>query len=365
MTSLHRRALAEFVGTAFLVAAVIGSGIAATRLSPGQVGLQLLENSLVTGGALLALILALQPVSAAFNPLVTLVERALGQLTTGEVIVLVLAQFAGGIVGAMVANLMFGLPAISLSSQHRNSGAHWLGELVATLGLLLVIFGAARAGRSERIAFAVAGYILAAYWFTSSTSFANPAVTLARMLSNSFAGIAPTSVAGFVLAQLLGGGLGYLLVRALYPSTGADQPDAGKGNHVMTDTPTVLLVCVHNAGRSQMAAGWLTALAGDRVRVRSAGSEPADQINPVAAEAMREAGIDITGAQPSLLTTEAVEQADVVITMGCGDACPIFPGKRYLDWQLTDPAGQPIEVVRVIRDDIKARVQALIEELQL
>jgi arsenate reductase len=131
----------------------------------------------------------------------------------------------------------------------------------------------------------------------------------------------------------------------------------------MTDTPVVLLVCVHNAGRSQMAAGWLTALAGDRVQVRSAGSEPADRINPTAAEAMREVGIDITGAQPSLLTTDAVERADVVITMGCGDACPVFPGKRYLDWQLTDPAGQPIEVVREIRDDIKARVLELIDEL--
>jgi arsenate reductase len=136
----------------------------------------------------------------------------------------------------------------------------------------------------------------------------------------------------------------------------------------MTDSteagvPTVLLVCVHNAGRSQMAAGWLTALAGDRVRVRSAGSEPAARINPVAAAAMREVGIDITEARPALLTTDAVEQADVVITMGCGDACPVFPGKHYLDWQLTDPAGQPIEVVREVRDDIKVRVQALIGEL--
>jgi len=127
--------------------------------------------------------------------------------------------------------------------------------------------------------------------------------------------------------------------------------------------PSVLLVCVHNAGRSQMAAGWLTALAGDRVLVRSAGSEPADQLNPVAVEAMAGVGIDITAAQPSLLTTGAVQQSDVVITMGCGAACPYFPGKRYLDWELTDPAGQPIEVVREIRDDIKARVQILIDEL--
>lgn len=218
MTLRYRRALAEFVGTGFLVAAVIGSGIAATRLSPGQVGLQLLENSLVTGGALLALILALQPVSAAFNPVVTLVERALGKLTTRDTVVLLAAQFAGGIVGAVVANLMFSQPAISLSHQHRSGGGHWLGELVATLGLLLVILGAARAGRAERIAFAVAGYIVAAYWFTSSTSFANPAVTVARMLSDSFAGIAPTSVVGFILAQVAGGVLGYLLIRLLYPA---------------------------------------------------------------------------------------------------------------------------------------------------
>ena len=128
--------------------------------------------------------------------------------------------------------------------------------------------------------------------------------------------------------------------------------------------PTVLFVCVHNAGRSQMAAGWLRHLAGDTVEVRSAGSEPADQINPVAVEAMREVAIDITGATPQLLATETVKDSDVVITMGCGDACPIFPGKRYEDWELTDPAGQPLEVVREVRDDIRARVEKLVAELQ-
>jgi arsenate reductase len=128
--------------------------------------------------------------------------------------------------------------------------------------------------------------------------------------------------------------------------------------------PTVLFVCVHNAGRSQMAAGWLRQLAGDTVDVRSAGSEPANQINPVAVAAMREVGIDITGATPQLLATETVKDSDVVITMGCGDACPIFPGKRYEDWALTDPAGQPIEVVRQVRDDIRGRVEKLIVELR-
>jgi len=127
--------------------------------------------------------------------------------------------------------------------------------------------------------------------------------------------------------------------------------------------PTVLFVCVHNAGRSQMAAGWLAHLAGDRIDVRSAGSVPADQVNPNAVAVMSEAGIDIAGQQPKILTVDAVREADVVITMGCGDTCPIFPGKRYEDWELTDPAGQPVEVVREVRDDIKARVEALLAEI--
>ncbi|MFC4335453.1 arsenate reductase ArsC [Salininema proteolyticum] len=131
----------------------------------------------------------------------------------------------------------------------------------------------------------------------------------------------------------------------------------------MSEKPSVLFVCVHNAGRSQMAAGWLAHLAGDRVEVRSAGSAPADEVNPAAVEAMAEVGIDITDQSPKILTTEAVEASDVCVTMGCGDACPVFPGKRYLDWKLDDPAGQGVEAVRPIRDEIKARVEALIGEL--
>ncbi len=131
----------------------------------------------------------------------------------------------------------------------------------------------------------------------------------------------------------------------------------------MTGRPSVLFVCVHNAGRSQMAAAWLTHLAGDAVEVRSAGSAPADQVNPAAVEAMREVGIDIAAAQPRILTTDAVEASDVVITMGCGDTCPVFPGKTYLDWDLEDPAGKGVESVRPIRDEIRTRVQRLVEEL--
>ncbi|HEY1618814.1 MAG TPA: aquaporin [Streptosporangiaceae bacterium] len=214
---LARRALAELLGTAFLVAAVIGSGIAAVRLSPGAVGLELLENSLITGGALVALILALQPVSAAFNPVVTLVERLLGAISTTTALALAAAQVTGGILGAIAANLMFGLPAVTIAVHPRTGAGLWLGEVVATLGLVLVIFGMARAGRTGSIGIAVGGYITAAYWFTSSTSFANPAVTISRMFSDTFAGISPSSAPMFILMQLVGGLAAWLLVRALYP----------------------------------------------------------------------------------------------------------------------------------------------------
>ncbi len=216
MTDLARRAGAELVGTAFLVTAVVGSGIAAQRLSPDDVGLQLLENSLVTGAALVALILALQPVSASFNPVVTLVERALGLIGTRTAVTLAGAQLLGGLLGVVVANLMFDLDAVSFSTHERTGAGIWLGEVVATIGLVLVVFGCLRSGRSETVAYAVGGYIMAAYWFTSSTSFANPAVTIARMFSDTFAGIAPASVPMFVVMQLVGGVLALGLVRFLF-----------------------------------------------------------------------------------------------------------------------------------------------------
>ncbi len=216
--TLSRRLVAELLGTAFLVAAVIGSGIAASRLSPGDTGLQLLENSLATGAALVALIIAFQPVSASFNPVVTLVERAVGRIGTTEAVAFVVAQVVGGCLGAIAANVMFGLDAVAVSGHTRDGGGVLLGEAVATFGLVLVVFGALRSDRIETVAYAVGGYIAAAYWFTSSTSFANPAVTLARTLSDTFAGIAPSSVAAFVALQLVGGALAALAVRFLHPA---------------------------------------------------------------------------------------------------------------------------------------------------
>ena len=212
-----RKAFAELLGSALLTATVVGSGIAAQRLSPHDTGLELLENAVVTGAALVALILALGPVSAAFNPVVTLAERAFGAISTATASVLVAAQLAGCCAGAVLANLMFDLPAVTVSTHHRATTGLWLGEVVATFGLLVVVFGVVRAGRSSMVAYAVGAYITAAYWFTSSTSFANPAITVARTLSDTFAGIAPASVPAFVLFQLLGGALAVGAVLVLYP----------------------------------------------------------------------------------------------------------------------------------------------------
>ena len=166
----------------------------------------------------MALILALQPVSASFNPVVTLVERALGRIDTVTAAALVAAQMVGGLLGVVVANLMFDLDAVSVSTRDRSGSGQLLGEVVATLGLVLIVFGSLRSARVETVAFAVGGYIAAAYWFTSSTSFANPAVTVARMLSDTFAGITPGSVLPFVAMQLVGGALGAALVLLLHPA---------------------------------------------------------------------------------------------------------------------------------------------------
>ncbi len=215
---LPRRLLAELLGSAFLAAVVIGSGIAAQQLSPRDVGLELFENAAATATGLFAIILMFGPVSGGhFNPVVSAVDAAFGGLRRRDLLGYLPAQVAGCILGAILANAMFAKPAVSISTHHRASPAHLLAEIVATLGLLLVIFALARTRRSASAPAAVAAYIAAAYWFTSSTSFANPAITVGRMFSDTFAGIAPASVPGFVLAQLAGGCLAVLAIRALYP----------------------------------------------------------------------------------------------------------------------------------------------------
>jgi arsenate reductase len=214
---LSRRLLAEFLGSAFLAALVIGSGIAAQNLSHDR-GLELLENAAATATGLFAIILMFGPVSGGhFNPVVSLVDACFGGLSRRDALAYVPAQVAGCIAGAIVANGMFELAAISISTHHRASAAHLLAEVVATLGLLLVIFSLARSGRASTAPAAVGAYIGAAYWFTSSTSFANPAISIGRMLSDTFAGIAPASVPAFIAAQLGGALLAIAVIEALYP----------------------------------------------------------------------------------------------------------------------------------------------------
>ncbi len=220
--TLARKATAEGVGTALLAAVVVGSGIFAQRLSPGDVGLQLLENSTATAAGLVALILAFGSVSGAhFNPVVSLADRIFGGLSTREFAAYVPAQIAGACAGVIVANLMFDLDAITVSTQARDASGVLLGEVVATSGLLVVILGVVRSGRVAAAPFAVAGYIAAAYWFTSSTSFANPAVTIGRTLTDTFAGIEPSSAVWFIPAQIVGALLAVALARFLFPDTPA------------------------------------------------------------------------------------------------------------------------------------------------
>src|ERR1700731_5437218 len=247
--ALWRRLTAEFLGSAFLAAIVIGAGIAAQRLSPSDTGLELLENSAATAAGLFAIILMFGPVSGAhFNPVVSFADAALGGLSWRDAAAYLPAQVAGCVTGAVAANLMFAQAAVSVSVKHRASSAHALSEVIATAGLVLVIFALARSGRAHTAPAAVGAYIGAAYWFTASTSFANPAITVGRMLSDSFAGIAPSSVPVFIAAQVGGGIAGVAIIRILYPALPA-APAAG-------------VVVPHETANGQELAG-LAQAAGD------------------------------------------------------------------------------------------------------
>jgi glycerol uptake facilitator-like aquaporin len=260
-TVLWRRAVAEFLGTALLVTVVVGSGIMATTLST-DVGLRLLANSTATALGLAVLILVFGPVSGAhFNPVVSIADWWLGRraghgLSARHLTVYVSAQIAGAIGGAILANLMFGLAAVSWSRHERSNAGLWLGEVVATAGLILLVFALARSGRTSVAPAAVGAYIGAAYWFTSSTSFANPAVTIGRAFTDTFAGIAPASVPGFVVAQLVGLVVGVALLLVLYPRA---------GNHVGNAADDI--VVPHNVAPPEPAGSVRHAPVNDRLRL--------------------------------------------------------------------------------------------------
>ena len=269
---LWRRLLAEFLGSAFLAAVVIGSGIAAQRLSPGQTGLQLLENAAATAAGLFAIILMFGPVSGGhFNPVVSFVDAFFGGLSWRDAGAYLPAQVAGCMAGAVAANLMFALPAVSISGKHRATPAHFLSEVIATIGLLLVIFALARSGRSRSAPAAVGAYIGAAYFFTSSTSFANPAITVGRMFSATFAGIAPSSVPPFIAAQVLGGIAAAGIIKVLYP---AITPAVGRGHHLPPQRRA--------HGRAS------------RIRRRAAGRGPAVRPGPVSVSRQPEGALPCT-----------------------------------------------------------------------
>jgi glycerol uptake facilitator-like aquaporin len=225
--ALWRRLVAELLGSAFLAAVVIGSGIAAVQLSPGDTGLELLENAAATAAGLFAIILMFGPVSGGhFNPAVSFVDAWFGGLRWRDAAAYLPVQVAGCVAGAVAANLMFSRAAVSISARHRASPGHFLSEIIATAGLLLVIFALARTGRARTAPAAVGAYIGAAYFFTSSTSFANPAITVGRMFSDTFAGIAPASAPSFIAAQVIGGVLAAGIIWTLYPGlTGAEAAD--------------------------------------------------------------------------------------------------------------------------------------------
>lgn len=360
-SSLQKRVAAELVGTLFLVATVIGSGIMAERLAGANVALALLANTIATGAILVALIFTFGAISGAhFNPAVTVADALEHGMPWREVPAYVLAQCSGGLAGAAVAHLMFGLPLFALSRHARSGGAQVFSEFVATFGLLAVIWGCSRL-RANSVPFAVGAYITAAYWFTSSTSFANPAVTIARAVSDTFAGIRPIDAPSFIAAQICGAIAATLLIRWLVPSLPETAENILLPHESSRELKTYLFASVHNAGRSQMAAA-LFNLYADRsgCLAISAGTEPADQVHPEVVEVMREISVELSSARPRRLTEDLARSASVLVTMGCGEACPVVPNLRIIDWTLPDPKGQPLQAVRATRDEIHERVRELI-----
>jgi glycerol uptake facilitator-like aquaporin len=250
--ALWRRLLAELLGSAFLAALVIGSGIAAQRLSPGATGLELLENAAATAAGLFAIILMFGPVSGGhFNPVVSFADAVFGGLSWRDAAAYLPAQVAGCTAGALAANVMFSRAAVSISAKHRASPAHFLSEVIATAGLVLVIFALARSGRSHTAPAAVGAYIGAAYFFTSSASFANPAITIGRMFSATFAGIAPASVFAFIAAQITGGALGVAAVLVLYPGVTAAEAASVVVPHHQAGVPADLVPAPPTASPEQ------------------------------------------------------------------------------------------------------------------
>jgi thioredoxin type arsenate reductase len=355
--TITRKAVAEFLGTAFLLAAIVGSGIMGERLSGGNTALALLANSMATGAALFVLIQIFGPISGAhFNPVVTMAMAFQGRMSWRDVPVYALTQLSGAYVGVGCGNIMFGLPLFTLSDRMRGGPALMFSESIATFGLVLAI-AAAMEFRISTVPFVVAAYITSAYWFTSSTSFANPAVTLARAMTNTFTGIRFQDVPGFIIGQLIGVAMAIPLWTWLREP--AKKPSMKR---IIELKKRVLFLCTGNSARSQMAEGILRHLAGEKYEVYSAGTNPKG-LHPGSVEAMKEIGIDVSRHTSKSLDEFIGQSFDYVITV-CDRAkqqCPVFPGAAPMHWGFDDPAEADAEeqiiVFRRVREEISQRIR--------
>jgi len=364
---LPKRVAVEALGTALFLATIVGSGVMAERVAGGNAALVLLASSLAVGAALAALVAAFGALSGAhLNPAVTLAQATIGGLPWREVPGYVGGQLLGAFAGVAAAHAAFGLPLLSLPQREPRPMPQLVGEALATVGFLAVHAVASRT-RPESLPLAAGGFVAAAHWFAPSSGFANPAVTLARAVTDTFVGIRRNEVGGLVLAEV-GGAIAAVLVLAwLVPAPRAAEaadPLAApgpvpSGRAKKRRGGKVLFACVENAGRSQMAAAWFNELVDPtKARAVSAGTEPAEAIDPTVRAAMKEVGIDLDGAKPRLLTNELGTGATLVVTMGCAANVPGAPRE---EWRLDDPAGAPIERVREIRDELRDRVTDLLE----
>jgi glycerol uptake facilitator-like aquaporin/protein-tyrosine-phosphatase len=358
----HRALTGEFFGTALLLAAVVGSGIMGERLANGNVAIALLANSLATGAALVALILAFGPISGAhFNPAVSLADASQGGLSWRQAGAYVVVQIVGAVAGVALADAMFAEPVFAWSQHARSGFPQILSEMVATFGLLSVIWGCGRQ-KPDAVPFAVAAYIVAAYWFTASTSFANPAVTLARALTDTFAGIRPSDVPGFWLGQAMGAVAATALFRWLVPSLAASadrvvvshprerathgRADERTGDRTMTDRRfNVLFLCTGNSARSIIAEALLNHWGRGRFRAFSAGSHPKGEVHPLALEVLRRNHVPLETARSKSWEEFSAPDAPplhfvfTVCDRAANEVCPVWPGQPMTaHWGIHDPA---------------------------
>ena len=374
--SLSRRVVAEFVATALLLATVAGSGIMGERLAGGNVAIALLANALATGAALVALLLAFGPLSGAhMNPAVTLADAAVGGTRWGDVPAYIASQVTGAFLGVAVAHGMFGEPVFVASHHARAGGAQFLSEFVATFGLLSVIWGAART-RATAVPIAVAAYITSAYWFTRLRRSPTPPLRwparppIPSRASGPSMRLPSSSLSFWGRRQRRCCSAGWCrpCPRLRPRSSSLTKPSRSRHERRSHEAPdggapmkTVIFACVHNAGRSQMAAAFFNGMADPRkARAISAGTHPGERVHPEVESVMRELGIDLANSRPRKLTADLAEGVYALVTMGCGDECPMVPGAKREDWPLPDPKDRPLEEVRRIRDEIRDRVSKML-----